>query len=119
MSWTFCTSGAAVIKAGVCANSDIVISGAFLQEWSDEVEASICANTKKDWLTDYSGLKSTFKPILAELASDMIAMKIICYDTRGYGSLAASQTLLDVLTDNINRNLKTLSEYDKYSEVYK
>ena len=113
MSWTLCTSGAAIAKAGKNANSTIVASTATLAEWSDEAEGSICAFTRKDWITDYSTIKTNFKPCLADCASDLIAMKIINYDMSGFSKLLEAETMLDVLRDNSSRNLTLLNNDNK------
>jgi len=107
MAWTFCLSGSAIVKAGANANSDIVLAGAILDEWSDEVEGAICTITRKDWVADYASITANFKPILADLASDLIAMKMVNYDPGGY---TKPQLILDVLKDNVERNLKSLKD---------
>jgi len=112
MSWTLCTSGAAIAKAGANANSTITASGAALAEWSSQVEGTINARTRKDWVADYGSVTANFKPILADTASDMIAIKIINYDPGGY---IKPRLILDVLTDNSNKNLKVLED-DKNKE---
>jgi len=112
MSWTLCTSGAAIYKAGTNANSTVVASGSILQEWSDEVEGSIDTLTRKDWVASFASVAANFKPILTDLASDMIATKIINYDMSGYTSRTEVQTMLDVLHDNIIRNLNELKKQE-------
>ena len=114
MSWTLCTSGAAMFKAGKNAN----ISGAALADWSDQAEAFICTDSRYDWITNYSSIKSTFKPALADLASDIIASKIVNFDMSNYTNVREATTVLDVLRDNIERALKNLRE-DQYREVMK
>lgn len=99
MSWTFTTSGAAVAKAGVNANSTITTSGAILDEWSDQAEAVINAETRKDWTTNYASLSDNFKKTLAHAATALIAMNIISYDMSNYTSRLEAQTMLDVLRD--------------------
>lgn len=114
MSWSLCTSGAAIYKAGANANSDIRISGAILANWSDESEGQINTITRKDWITNTPNVN--FTGILSDLVSDMIATKIISYDMSGYTSRLEAQTMLDVLNNNINRNLKALTD-EKNKEV--
>lgn len=109
MSWTLCTSGAAVAKAGVNANSDIIISGTGLAEFSDEVEGTICLKTRKDMVADFSGLSANFQGAVEDLASDLIAMKIINYDQSGFLK-GEAQTMLDVLKDNSDTIMKDLRE---------
>lgn len=108
MSFTLCTSGAAVYKAGANADPNATSSGAILAEWSDEVEGTICTITRRDWVTDWTSLEANYKPILSDLASDLIAMKIINYNMEGYTGLNEASTMLDVLRDNANRNLDIL-----------
>lgn len=117
MSFTLCTSGAAFAKAGEGATDLFEISGSYLtklQEFSDEAEGTINTLTRRDWLSGATVL-TTFKPILAETASAMIATKIINYDMSGFTSRAEATTMLDVLRDIINRNLRDLKD-KKYQE---
>lgn len=115
MAWTFTTSGSAIVKAGYGVNTALTASGAIMDRWSDQVENSINAITRKDWVADYASVKANFKFILDDLESDMVAMKLIGYDLSGYSSLAEAQTMLDVLADNIRRNIEILKD-DKYKE---
>jgi len=111
MAWTLCTSGASIIKAGVGANSDIVISGAFLASWSDEVEGRIVAETRRDWVDSFPSVDSGVKLALQDVASDLIAMKIISYDMSGYAGSREAETILDVLKDNSTRVLNELKDF--------
>ena len=108
MSWTFCLSGAAIVKAGEGANTDIVMSGAVMDVWSDQAEALINTITRKDWITNPP--TTNFLNILGDVESDLVAMKIINYDVDGY---LDPSLMLNVLSDNISRNLSEL----KKSEV--
>lgn len=109
MSWTLTTSGAAISKAGANASS-ITSSGAVIAAWSDQAEGSLNSITRKDWIADYAAVGTNFKPILSDIVSDMVAMRIINYDMSGYTSRTEAQTMLDVIRDNINRNLETLKD---------
>lgn len=110
MSWTLTTSRACIIKAGTGANTTASLSGAMLQTWSDAAEGVICAATHKDWITDYSTIKANFKGILDDLASDMVAMQIVKYDMSGYTSRYEAETMLDVMRDNVQRNISVLND---------
>ena len=110
MTWVLCTSGAATAKAGANAN----ISGALIAEWSNEVEGTINTLTRRDWITNPPTAK--FSGALADLASDMIAMKIINFDMGGFTSRLEASTMLDVLRDNSSRILDALKE-DKIKEI--
>ena len=107
MSFTLCTSDAAIVKAGVNANAALILNVTRLNQFSDEVEASINAITNKDWVADIATVKPNFVGILQDLASDEIAMKIIAHDLQAYGTLEAT-TMLDLLTNNANRNRENL-----------
>ena len=111
MSWTLCTSGAAINKAGVNSN----ISGATLAGYSDEVESSLCLKTRYDWIANYATITANFKPVLADVCSDLIAIKIINYDQSGFLK-GEAQTMLDVLKDNADSIIKDL-RLKEYQEV--
>lgn len=108
MSWTLCTSGSAIVKAGANANSTIVASGSALAEFSDEVEGTICAKTRYNWVSGYGSVTAQYKPILANIASDLIAMKIIGYDMSGYTSRYEALTMLNILKDNSDKIYESL-----------
>ena len=76
MSWTLTTSGAAILKAGLNANSTITASGAALAKWCDEAEGLICAKTRIDWVANYSSIGANFKPILDDVAASLIAKEM-------------------------------------------
>ena len=110
MSWTLSTSGAAVRKAGLNANSTIAASGAALAEWSDQAEGEIAAATRRDWVASYSGLSTAIKQILGDAASSLVAMKIISYDITGYLAREAD-TLLNVNDEITSRQIKILKDF--------
>jgi len=109
MSWTLCTSGQAIRKAGGNANSNIIISGQALADFSDQVEGVVCMKTKKDWISSGAG-NDRISGALIDVTSDLIAMKIINYDMSGYTSKLEAQTMLDVLKDNSDTIIKDLRE---------
>jgi hypothetical protein len=111
MSWTFCTSGAAIVKAGVNANSNIVISGAILAKWSDEAEGNIEAMTRRTWLDSYSSLPTGIKNQLSNICSSMIAKQIIDYDMSGYSSLAEATLMMNVQDDIVREGITALSDF--------
>ena len=113
MAWILCTSGQAVNKAGANANAAIILSGQPLAEWSDEAEQTVCMKTRKDWITTPP---TSFVSSIADVVSDLIAIKIINYDMSGYTSRAEAQTMLDVLKDNSDNIIKDLRE-KQYQEV--
>lgn len=109
MTWTFCTSGAAINKAGANANSTIVASGAALTNWCDEAEAFICSEARVDLVTDYSNLTANGKHILQQLCSDIIGQQIVGYDMGGYVDRREAETILDILENRIRRNISLIT----------
>mgnify|MGYP007100103105 CR=1 FL=1 len=114
MSWTLCTSGAAILKAGTHANSTIIASGASLAIWSTEAEGRIEAETRRTWVANYSTLLSGAKGILADVCSSLIAMNIIAYDTTGYLTREAD-TLLNVNDEKASRGLAILKDFESHT----
>lgn len=112
MSWTFCTSGQAIVKAGANANSAITISNQTLADWSDEAEHMICNIARVDLIGSYSSLTANGKDILQNIASAMVAQNIVTYDLSSYSSNREAETILDVLENNIRRGIN-LIENDK------
>lgn len=108
MTFTFCSSGAIVRKAGANANSTICTSGAALLEWCGQAESFINASTRTNWTDVYSTLNDDTKKVLEEAASSHAAMYAIQYDMSGYSSLAEATTMLDVLEDKRDSCIKLL-----------
>ena len=104
MSWLMCTSGSAVVRAGFNANATIVASGSALAGFSDDVEDAIC---KRLGIT----AAASYPKIFSDLASDMIAQKIINYDADAIGK-GVSTLRLNVLEQNISNNFATLKKSD-------
>ena len=93
MSWTLCTSGAAIYKAGEHVSGTVSGSGVILAKWSDEAEGRICFETNTDWITGYSSLSGEVKAILSDICSSMIAKRLISYDATGYLSREADMLM--------------------------
>lgn len=110
MSFTYCTSGAIVNKAGINVNSAAAASGALLQQFSDEAEAFINAVTRVNSTGSYSGWTTATKAILQEATSCLAAMNLINYDMSGYTSRLEAQTMLDVLRDRAERCISLLND---------
>lgn len=111
MAWTLCTSGSAISRAGVNANSTIVASGSTLAAWSNEVEGAIAGLTRRDWVTQFASLSGSVQYLLGDTAASMIAKLIIQYDMSGYTSRAEAQTMLNVLDDLVVKNLSKLEDF--------
>ena len=112
MAWTFCLSGEAIDKAGVNANSAIVLSGTPLTQWSDQAEGSMELETGMALIDNKSGLATGIQAAMADICSSKVAMKIIAYDTTGYLSREAD-TLLNVNDDIITKGYAKLKDFKK------
>lgn len=107
MSWTFCTSGSAIAKAGVDAN----ISGSLLASWSDEAEGRIESETRRKWVDNYSDLPSGVQNLLSDVCSSKIAKQIICFDLGAYTNRAIAQTMLNVQDDIERDGVRILRDF--------
>ena len=109
MSWTLCTSGAAIVKAGANVNTTIVASGAVLADWSDEAENLACAFARSDVVTNFASLTTNGKEVLQDFCSSHIGQKIINYEPEAIGK-SGSVIRLNILENNIERIKKILVE---------
>ena len=112
MSFTLCTSGAIVQKAGLNVNSTAAASGALLSAFCDQAEGLICAETRWDFVGNYTSVNTQVKLALQDCCSSLAAIKLINYDMSGYTSRTEAQTMLDVLKDNAQTTLSNLKIAD-------
>jgi len=84
MAWTLTTSGSAILAAGAHANSTIIASGSSLLIWSDQAEGRIVAESRRNWVSQYSALPDGIKNVLSSACSRLIGSSIVAYDTTGY-----------------------------------
>ena len=115
MAWTLCTSGAAIAKAGANCNTDIRASGAILAQWSNEAEGRIVEETRRNWVTQHTGLPTDVKNVLSDVCSSLIAMQMISYDMSGYTDRREAETILDVQDDRANKALTRLKDFKSNS----
>jgi len=115
MSWTLCTSGIAIAKAGVNVNSDIIASTTEMAEYSDQAEGTVCMKTQRDWVTTAGGTQ--IMNAVEDAVSDLIAIKLINHDTTGYIKGEAT-LMMNVLKDNSDTIIKDLRQ-DNYQELQK
>ena len=115
MAWTLTTSGSAIYKAGANASAIAIASGSMLLKWSDEVEGLINARTRHDWIA--TPATTNFLGSLSNLASDLIAIRIINYDMSGYTSRSEAQTMLDVLYNDADTEIKDILEKEYQSKM--
>ena len=111
MSFTLCSSGAIVRKAGLNLNSTAAASAALIAAYADEAEAEIVGQTRFDWVAGYASVATNLKPLLASACSNLAAMKLISYDMNSY-TTTEMQTMLDYLSDEAEKNIAILKEAD-------
>ncbi len=110
MSFTLCTSGAIVIKAGEYVSSTASLSGTILQQFSDESEGFINSVTRYDWVTNYASIGGEFKQILADASSALAATYLIAYDMGGYTGRGEAESMINILHDRATRAITRLRE---------
>jgi hypothetical protein len=113
MAWTLCTSGAAIHKAGEDADATIIASGSALADYSDEAEALCCVVARSDVIGNYGTLTANGKKVFQDITSSYVAEQIIKWKPASYTSRAEATTMLNVLENNIQRNLKLIAD-DNY-----
>ena len=109
MSWAFCTSGAAIAKAGINVNSSIVASGGALANWSDEIESMICDEARVDLITNFASLTESGKQVLQSISASYIGQQIIGYDPEAIGKSGAT-VRVNFLENNIRRGLAQIKD---------
>ena len=114
MAWTLCTSGSAIAKAGTNVNSLFNAYGepykTHIDTFSDEAEGEIELQTGKTFIASFASLPAGIQGAAGDVASALIGMKLIAFDTTGYLSREAD-TLLNVNDDIITKGLAKLREF--------
>lgn len=114
MSWTFCTSGAAVANAGLNQNSVVGTSGGLMTSWSDESEGWIEQETRRKWLASFSTLDTGTQNALSDVCASRIAMRIISHDSTGYLRREAD-LLMNLNDDRVTKGLQVLKDFKSSS----
>ena len=116
---SFCTSEAAIVKAGANINSDLsagntvkVGSEDAVDLWISEAACVINTICREDFSTTYGNLSVNKRDILADAASSHAAVKCIIYDMSGYGSRTEAESMINVLLENFQRNIGILKKQE-------
>lgn len=107
MAWTLCTSGQATAKAGANCSTDIKSDATSLDLYSDMAEGAFCMKTRRNWISN--PCTAALSGVIADAVSDLIAVKMINYDTSGYLKNEAN-LMLTVITNNFDNIIKDLRE---------
>ena len=114
MSFTLTTSGQAIAKAGSQAAA---VTTVVMNAWSDESEATLSGDTRKDWVADIASVKTNFKQMLSDAVSSDIAIKIANNNPDVYSSTAKYQTIIDVNFDKYNRIVRQLKDKENQKPI--
>jgi len=113
---TFCTSGAAIMKAGKGLNFELSAAKLMgstdyaVEQWIAQAESTINVNCRYNFTDAYSGLNVDVKKILEDVASSLAAIYIIQYDMSGYASRIEAEDMINVLRDSALRGLALLRD---------
>lgn len=110
-TWDFCTSEAAVAKAGTNVN-EVSAAAATMAKWYDEAAGSIELETGKSYADNFLSIPTGVQAAVGDVCSSKIAMKMIAFDTTGYLAREAD-TLLNVNDGIIIKGIKDLEEFTK------
>lgn len=114
MSWTLCTSGSAIIRAGANVSSTIVnyaTQKTAMDKISDEAEGQIVHQTHQDWRVDYANLPTDIQNALSNVCSSLIAMQFIVYDLSGYTTIGEGVTMLNVQDNIVREGIALLKDF--------
>jgi len=110
MSFTFCTSGAIVAKAGEYADTSVTTSGGLLAQFSDEAEATINCTARYDFTANWVSVSANTKVFLGRIAAALAAMDIINYNISSFPLSRQAETMLDVLNEQVAKGLAMIKD---------
>jgi len=106
---TFATTAEVQRMAGANASS-VSNTATFIDDFTEQAESLINAQTRTNWTDLYAGLNADVKGILKMAAACWAAMAVINYDMSGFTSRVEAETMLDVLRDRFVQCMKTLDD---------
>jgi hypothetical protein len=104
----FATSDEILVKAG--ENYDTSITEARINALCLQVESLINTVSRFNWSDDYSSLNADVKGVLAETASNLVAIYIISFNMSGYTSRVEAEDMINILRDGALRGLALLRD---------
>ena len=107
---TLTTSGAIVVKAGANVSATAAASGAIVDQFLEEAEGRLIAETRYDWIANFSKIGTNFKPVLADAVSAYAAAMLIAYDMSGYTNRGYAEDLINVNMDRFQKAVAFLKE---------
>ncbi len=113
MSFTLCTSGAIVIKAGKNVSSSAATSSALLEQFSDQSEATFNLFTRYDWIANFSKIGTNYKQAIGNAVSSIAGIELVKHDMSGYTNRGEAEDVVNILHDMASRIIRALND-DKY-----
>ena len=106
MPFTLSQSGSALFALAGTGVSLSLSGSDVLNIFSDEAEQTLGLRTRRDWVANPS---TSLSESIAFTVNSMIAQKMVWNNMDGYRGTQA-QTILDLLNDNINKNITELQK---------
>jgi len=97
---TLSNSGKVKLAAGKVVSDNANITGANYDQWIEEAEAQLLAETGVEWVNIFSGLTAVKKKLLESAATAWAAVDAIRFDTRVFPT---SGYALDQINMNLDR----------------
>ena len=117
----FCTSGAALKRAGANVSTAIATltigTDYAVEQWISDAESFINVASRQNFSDTYSTLNVDVKKILEETAACLTAIQCIIYDMGNYNSRTEAEDMINTLRDMANRNIAYLRDM-KYTEDF-
>ena len=110
MVTTLCLSGAAIRKAGISLSGATML---LADEFINQAEGLVIADSKYDWITNYSSLLSGTKFFLEDVVSDLAAINLVKYDLDAFSERIIGEDVLNVLWASANKKREILQSADK------
>lgn len=109
---TLAVSGHCILKAGQGSISGALFIGANAEtNWNTLIamgESVLCVATRRNWVSEYSGLNSTTKLILQDFVSNFAGIHAIAQNIDETKNRINDEDKITVLRDGMNRDLKIL-----------
>lgn len=83
---------------------------AYVNSFMTQVESEINAVCRFNFSDNYASLNADTRGLLKQVASNLAAIYVICYDMSGYNSRIEAEDLINVLRDAALRNLALLKD---------
>jgi len=109
---TLASSQAVTDRIGPFANSTIISSEGIIDRYITNAEKIICAETKREWISEYSDVEAEIKGELESCTAAKAARDIIMFDMSGFSTSAQAITMLNVNETEFQRTLKALKDQD-------